>query len=175
MNNHLRKAKQEDFPIIWKILEGAIARRKNDGSRQWQDGYPNPKVIQSDIDKKVSFVFTENDQIIGCCSLFINDEPVYDEIQGEWLTNGDFIAFHRLAILESHVGKGLSSKILEFIEEYARENEINSIKADTNFDNPAMLRLFEKMGYTYCGEVNVRKRARKAFEKVISSTSITFS
>jgi hypothetical protein len=27
------------------ILQQAIARRKADGSNQWQDGYPNPEVI----------------------------------------------------------------------------------------------------------------------------------
>jgi hypothetical protein len=30
-----------------------------------------------------------------------------------------------------------------------------------------MLKLFEKLGYQYCGEVYFRGSARKAFEKVI--------
>jgi hypothetical protein len=42
----------------------AIARRKEDGSNQWQDGYPNPDGIQNDIDKNAGFVLTEGDTIM---------------------------------------------------------------------------------------------------------------
>ncbi len=58
--------------------------------------------------------------------------------------------------------------MLSFIEAYAQKNGINSVKADTNFDNAAMLKIFERAGYQYCGEVFFRGAARKAFEKVLS-------
>ncbi|RYD75593.1 MAG: GNAT family N-acetyltransferase, partial [Sphingobacteriales bacterium] len=35
-----RPAQIEDQDTIWEILQGAIQRRKEDGSEQWQDGYP---------------------------------------------------------------------------------------------------------------------------------------
>lgn len=47
------------------------------------------------------------------------------------------------------------------------ENNIYSIKADSNFDNPAMINLFEKTGYKYCDEVYFRGSPKKAFEKVL--------
>ncbi len=168
MSYQLRKANQDDISKIWDILQSAIDKRKSEGSLQWQDGYPNPQIIQLDIDKEVGFVLTKDKEIIGYCSLFINDEPVYNHIKGEWLSEGDFVAFHRLAIKTSHIGKGFATDILTFIEGYALENNIYSVKADTNFDNPAMLHLFDKMGYTYCGEVNIKNRPRKAFEKVLN-------
>jgi hypothetical protein len=39
---NFRKATPPEIPQIWDILQQAIIRRKNDGSNQWQDGYPNP-------------------------------------------------------------------------------------------------------------------------------------
>jgi GNAT superfamily N-acetyltransferase len=167
MNINFRKAKSSEISEIWNILNQAIARRKTDGSNQWQDGYPNEDSINSDIEKDAGFVLTENDIVIGYCAILINDEPEYANIQGEWLTNGDFVVYHRVAIAEGHLGKGLARKMLNFIEEFALENKIHSIKADTNFDNGAMLALFEKLGYVYCGEVFFRGSARKAFEKVL--------
>jgi GNAT superfamily N-acetyltransferase len=167
MQINFRKANISDIPEIWSILKQAIARRKADGSNQWQDGYPNEEIIQSDIKKEASFVLTENENIIGYCSILINDEPEYGSIQGEWLTNGNFVVYHRVAIAESHLGKGLAKKMLKYIEQFAFENKIYSIKADTNFDNGAMLSLFEKLGYNFCGEVIIRGSARKAFEKVL--------
>jgi GNAT superfamily N-acetyltransferase len=166
MNYSFRKATTSEIPAIWDILQQAITRRKKDGSDQWQDGYPNPEVIKKDIDAGQGFVLTQGDTIIGYTAVLINDEPEYAKIVGEWLSNDDFIVFHRVAISENHLGKGLSKKILEFIEEFAQSNNIYSVKADTNFDNIAMKKIFEKTGYKYCGKVYFRGSEREAFEKV---------
>ena len=41
----LRKANYEDTTRIWEILQQAIEKRKEEGSDQWQDGYPNMDVM----------------------------------------------------------------------------------------------------------------------------------
>ena len=160
-----------DQPKIWEIIEAAILRRKQDGSKQWQDGYPNPAVIQNDIEKNQGYVLLEGEEVIGYTALLVNDEPAYAAIEGKWLSDGDFIVIHRVAISEQHVGKGLSGKILEAVADVALSKNIYSIKADTNFDNPGMLRIFEKQGYQYCGEVYFRGCARRAYEKVLQHTT----
>ncbi|REG98624.1 GNAT family N-acetyltransferase [Flavobacterium aquicola] len=171
MNYSFRKATTSEIPAIWDILQQAIARRKRDGSEQWQDGYPNPEVVKKDVDAGHGFVLIEGENIIGYTAVLINDEPEYAKIIGEWLSNYDFVVFHRVAISENHLGKGLSKKILEFIEEFALSNNIYSVKADTNFDNIAMLKIFEKSGYKYCGKVYFRGGERRAFEKVLTKVN----
>ena len=172
MQYQFRKAITQEIPAIWEILQQAIARRKADGSGQWQDGYPNPAVIQSDITKNAGYIIAENDTIVGYVALLINDEPEYKNIEGEWLTNGDFVVFHRVAIAENQLGKGLAKKLLLHIEEFATANGIVSIKADTNFDNLTMIAVFEKLGYQYCGQVYFRGSARRAYEKVLPTNQI---
>lgn len=167
MEYSFKKAETQDQEKIWEILQQGILRRKMDGSNQWQDGYPNPDVVKTDIEKGQGFVLKEGDTIVGYTAILINDEPAYHEIQGEWLTNGDFVVYHRVAISEDFVGRGLSKKILQAIDDFALSHNIISVRADTNHDNIAMLKTFEKMGYTYCGEVFFRGSARKAFEKVL--------
>ena len=167
MTNLFRLATLTDLPAIWDILQQAIARRKADGSNQWQDGYPNPEVVQNDIEKEVGFVLTLENEIAGYFVVLINDEPEYAKIEGKWLTNDDFVVFHRVAISEDNLGKGLAKSIFRFIEDYALNNDIFSVKADTNFDNHAMLSLFEKSGYVYCGEVYFRGSPRRAYEKML--------
>lgn len=169
MEYTFRKAKTEEQTEIWKILENAIQRRKEEGSNQWQDGYPNPSVVQNDINKGNGFVLVNEDKtIVGYAAVLINDEPEYANIKGKWLTNDDFIVMHRVAISEQYLGQGLAQKMLKHMEEYALSNNIHSIKADTNFDNIGMLKIFEKNGYVYCGEVTFRGTPRKAFEKTLS-------
>ena len=167
INYNFKKADITDIPEIWAILQQAIIRRKNDGSTQWQDGYPNPEVIKKDIEKGYGYVLTNGENAIGYCSILINDEPEYLKIEGNWLTNTDFVVFHRVAIAEKYLGKNLSQKIIDFIEEFARKNNIKSLKADTNHDNFAMMKIFEKSGFTFCGIVHFRGSPRRAYEKVL--------
>lgn len=163
----LQPATTNDISAIWIILQQAIARRKADGSNQWQDGYPNPDVVKKDIQNRIGYVLTDGNIIIGYCAVLENDEPAYSAIEGKWLTTGNFLVVHRVAVSDAYAGMGMGKIMMEHIEELARSRNISSIKADTNFDNIAMLRTFEKLGYTYCGEVYFRGSARKAFEKVL--------
>ena len=166
-NLQFRKAIASDLPFIWDILKQAISRRKKDGSNQWQDGYPNPSVIEGDIAKGCGFVLLKEKTIVGYTALLINDEPEYARLEGEWLSNEDFVVFHRVAISQEHLGTGFAKKLFLHIENFARQHRINSVKADTNFDNPAMLALFDKLGYQYCGQVYFRGSPRRAYEKLL--------
>lgn len=168
MTTSFRKAKKTDESPIWAILQDAILQRKADGSDQWQDGYPNPQTIASDIEKNVGYVLVDDDLVVGYASVLVNDEPAYNDLQGAWLTQSDFVVFHRVAIAKSHIGKGLSYELLHHIETVARSLNIKSIRADTNFDNYAMMRVLENTGYRYCGEVLMRGSPRKAYEKVLN-------
>lgn len=170
MNYHFRKAELSEIIPIWEILQHAIQRRKEEGSNQWQDGYPNPEVIQKDIEKGAGFVLVEDKTIIGYTALLINDEPAYTEIEGKWFTNNDFVVLHRVAIAEQYLGKGLAKMIMKYIEAFAKSKKVYSIKADTNFDNLAMIKIFESLGYGYCGEVYFRGSPRKAYEKVLEKS-----
>jgi ribosomal protein S18 acetylase RimI-like enzyme len=108
MKYHFRKAKLSEIDPIWEILQQAIQRRKEDGSTQWQDGYPNPEVVQKDIEKGEGFVLIAGETIIGYSAVLINDEPAYEKIEGNWLTNDDFVVIHRVAISEQYLGKGFA-------------------------------------------------------------------
>ncbi len=167
MNYDFRKATATDILKIWAIIQQAIVRRKNDGSQQWQDGYPNEDVIKQDITKGIGYVLIDDNIVAGYAAILFNDEPAYEQLKGTWLTNGDFAVVHRVAISDDYLGKGLAQKIFLFAEDLAKGNKIFSIKVDTNFDNIPMLKILEKLGYTYCGEVTFRSSFRKAFEKTL--------
>jgi RimJ/RimL family protein N-acetyltransferase len=170
MNFEFRKAEPLDKGAIWAILQEAILRRRNDGSDQWQDGYPNQDVVSADIEKDAGFVLTEEDKVIGYCAVFTNDEPEYANIEGKWLSHGDFLVVHRIAIAGYYAGKGLAKEILLNVEHLALAKNIFSIKVDTNFDNIAMIKTFEKLEYVYCGEVTFRGNPRRAYEKIVVQT-----
>jgi GNAT superfamily N-acetyltransferase len=165
----LRKATQSDAPVIWEILQYAIEQRRKDGSQQWQDGYPNPVTIQQDLDKGYAYVVEDKGTVLVYAAILFEKEPAYEAIEGKWLTNGDYVVLHRVAASPLAKGKGVATTLFQMVEDLCRDKKVHSIKVDTNFDNGPMLRIMEKLGYTYCGEVFFRGSPRKAFEKVVAS------
>lgn len=167
MTYKFEKARMDQVDDIWAILSDAIARRRADGSNQWQDGYPNLSIVNSDVEHGYGHVVTCDGLVVAYCALIYNNEPAYADIEGAWRSDADFLVLHRVAVAKDYLGKGISKYILKSIEEVALATQVFSIRADTNFDNAAMLALFEKNGYAYCGEVYFRGSPRKAFEKVL--------
>ncbi|WP_286968953.1 GNAT family N-acetyltransferase [Flavobacterium sp. UBA4854] len=161
----LRKAVLSEVPAIWEILQDAIEQRRLEGSTQWQDGYPNELSIKIDIENGYGYVFTEDESILAYAAIIFDKEPAYENIEGKWLTDGNYTVVHRVAVSKLAKGKGIATKLFEKIESLSVENNIYSIKVDTNFDNTPMLKILDRLKYTYCGEVYFRGSARKAFEK----------
>jgi GNAT superfamily N-acetyltransferase len=162
----LKRASLSDIPVIWDILQAAIAQRKEDGSTQWQDGYPNLETVNDDFVKGYAHVLVENDVVVAYAAIIFGEEPTYNNLQGEWLSHSDYVVVHRVATAAEYKGKGIATLLFEKIEALSKAKGVFSIKVDTNFDNFPMLRILEKLGYVYCGEIVVRGTPRKAFEKL---------
>jgi hypothetical protein len=163
----LRKADFSEIIPIWEILQQAIEQRKQDGSEQWQNGYPNQQTVYDDITNGYGFVITDNNVIIAYAAIIFGIEPAYNEIKGQWLTKGDYVAVHRVATSNSVKGQGVATKLFKLLEELSIEHNVFSIKVDTNFDNIPMLKILERLNYSYCGEIFFGGASRKAFEKVL--------
>lgn len=164
----LRLATAGDTAKIWDIIRQAIERRRQDGSQQWQNGYPNPVVIADDIAQKHGYILTVNHEVAVYGALIFNYEPAYGDIDGQWLSDGLFLVVHRVAVDSKFHGQGLVKEFFQRAEDFAIAHDTYSIKVDTNYDNAAMLHILQKLSYTYCGEVMLSGGPRKAFEKILS-------
>lgn len=163
----LRKAKPSESNKIWEIFQSAIAQRKQEGSTQWQDGYPNPATVLSDIQNGYAYVLVEADDLLAYAAIIFGEEPTYKTIEGAWLSQADYAVVHRVATAPECKGKGIATLLFKEIEALSESQNVFSIKVDTNFDNFPMLKILEKLEYTYCGEIYVRDSPRKAFEKLL--------
>jgi GNAT superfamily N-acetyltransferase len=164
---NLRLANISELDTIWGILQDAIAQRKRDGSEQWQHGYPNEQIIAEDIQNGHGFVLVDNGNVSAYAAIIFGIEPAYNDITGEWLSDGDYVVIHRVATSETYKGKGIATQLFQLIENISLQRGVFSIKVDTNFDNQPMLRILEKLNYTYCGEVMFGGAPRMAFEKLL--------
>ena len=169
MNFNIKQAEIQDLNKIWELLQKAILKRKSEGSAQWQDGYPNPDVVKNDIALKNGYVILNTlGDLVGYFALSFTLEPAYQELKTGWLTQDQpYAVVHRLALTQEPKIPGLATWVFNEVESLIKSKNIASVKVDTNFDNTPMLHLFNKMGYTYAGEVYFRGSARKAFEKIL--------
>ena len=163
----IRKAVTEDLEGILEIVGDAQQSLRNRNIDQWQNGYPNRESILADIEKGIGFVAICEDKIVAYAAIIINGEPEYKNLDGEWLSEQDYIVIHRICVRKGHTRQGLASIMMQKAEEIALQNNAHSFKIDTHKDNGFMLNLLKKEGFTYCGEIHYPHGERIAFEKML--------
>jgi ribosomal protein S18 acetylase RimI-like enzyme len=93
----------------------------------------------------------------------------YDEIDGEWLTVGNYLAVHRVAVADSFRGKGAAKFATSAAAEIAHSRGRTSLRFDTHEKNLPMRSLLKSQNFTECGKVKIFRddTERIAFEKII--------
>ena len=163
-----RPANGQDLPAILEIIDYARQRMLAEGKKQWNEAYPTETHISGDLREGNGYVVCDGGQVVAYGAIVFGEEPAYRDIRkGAWLTEQPYVVVHRLAVAGNARRQGLGTFFLQQVERLMQEKGVHSFKADTNFDNTAMLHTFEKLGFQYCGEIYYDKGARMAFEKVI--------
>lgn len=171
MNEELifRQARPADAERIMEIIRQAQAQMRALGSLQWQDGYPARADIDNDITHGYGYVFEKpgaaSGAVIAYGAVVFDGEPAYEAIDGAWLTGGDYVVLHRLAVADGEKRRGVAAEFMRRTEALARERGAGSFRVDTNFDNRYMLRMLERLGFAYCGRIVYESSERLAFEK----------
>jgi GNAT superfamily N-acetyltransferase len=163
-----RNGNKADLSRMMEIVRQAQISIGKLGIDQWQNGYPTEEIMHNDVKNGYSLVGTTDvGKIIAIATIIYNNEPTYDRIyDGEWLSRGDFVVVHRMAVAEESRQKGIASKLLREIEKQAIIKNIPSFKIDTHEGNIPMRRTFESNGFTYCGRIFLQNgNPRVAYEK----------
>ena len=165
-----RSATPADVPRILQIIRQAQRRMAAAGSLQWQDGYPAVEHIEADLKHRYGHVIVRNDgfgnaAVIAYGAIVFDGEPAYGAIDGAWLTGGDYVVLHRLAVADGEKGRGVAAEFMRRTEALARGRGVGSFRVDTNFDNRYMLRMLERLRFAYCGKIIYESGERLAFEK----------
>ena len=174
-----RPAEVRDQDAILTVVAHARAAIRALGIDQWQDGYPEPEVIEADIALGIGHVFEISGQVAAYLALADAPEAVYAGIDGAWLCGGPYLTVHRMCIDDGFRGTGLSREMFAFAEAAARERSFASVRVDTHRGNIVMQKLLAKCGFTRCGTVaypvNAGDPIRVAYEKRISAPDETYT
>ncbi len=146
-----RLAILDDITRLVALADQAIAGFRTRGIDQWQKGEPNREGLLAGISHGDIHVIEDDGEIIAMITVVHGPELSYEKIDGAWLNEEPYCAFHRVCVDESRKGQGIAGKLFAFSEEYGRSLGYKNVRIDTHPDNHSMQRALAKNGFTQCG------------------------
>lgn len=154
----------DQFEEVMALIQDVTIDMRNNSIDQWDDIYPDSKIILSDIQNCQSYGFFCDTHLAGYIAL--NEQCAEDYDKVTWVTNDIRpLILHRLAIKSNFQGKGIAKSLINFSENPAKKNGYKSIRLDAFAKNPIAVGLYTGLGYLRSGEVNFRKGLFYCFEK----------
>lgn len=167
MQYTFRKATAADLGAIMDIIQEAKEQMRREDKHQWDDTYPTHQHIEADLLAGNGYVMAHNGRPVAYGAVVFTGEPAYEKIEGHWLSEQPYVVLHRLAVSEAVKGHGVGMLVMQEVEQLAVAASIHSFKVDTNHDNTRMLRVLDKMGFSYCGNITYLQGSRMAYEKLL--------
>ena len=168
-----RKAKLEDLIQIKEVYNYAYNHMKDEGNvNQWSDYISFEIGVINYINNNCFYVVVDENEIVGFFALIYGIDVTYNDIRnGNWVNNNEYVTIHKIAV--KYYQRKIASKILAYIIEKIKKEDINNIRIDTHKDNISMQTFLNKNGFIHCGEISITcdfnnlSSLREAFIKVI--------
>ncbi|MCH3969242.1 MAG: GNAT family N-acetyltransferase [Prevotella sp.] len=167
MDCTFRLASAADLNEILVIIRQAKAQMMRENKHQWDEHYPARIHIVNDIHSHQGYVLCQQGKTIAYCAMVFSGEPVYDTIDGKWLSSGPYVVLHRLAVADAMKHKGVATGLMKRVEVLAKVKGVPSFRIDTSEDNNYMQKIFHQLGFSYCGKIQYVQGSRMAFEKML--------
>lgn len=169
----IKKLTLNHISEIMKIANQAKALLKQNGSLQWQQGYPNEETFATDIQNNRLYGLFEEGKLAGIAAFVYGIDQNYVEIDGKWEipANEKDMSIHRVAVGDKYHGKKYGQKLLEHGLKVAKESGCVTVKVDTHIKNIPMQKSIEKAGFVYRGVVKILRdkedNLRNAYEYIL--------
>ena len=145
-------AEINDINDIMKMIHDCANDLISKNIFQWNEKYPSRDIFLSDIEKKNLFILKNNSGIIGCIALSHEKDIEYNDVK--WLNKDDKNLYvHRLAVDPKFQKKGIGKLLMDFAEDYARNNKFISVRLDTFSKNERNNRFYKSRKYTKLDDV----------------------
>lgn len=163
----LVKAAADETSECYQILDEGREFQKAQGFTQWTDDYPTLQTVKDDIANGTGYVVKADGQIAAYMCIDFSGEPCYDNIEGAWHSSDAYAVVHRMAYSSKFRGIGLSDQVFALIEKFCLENDVHTIRVDTDFPNKRMQHILDKMGYKQCGTIIFQGSGKIAYDKLL--------
>ncbi len=151
-------ASPHHISLVMGLINAVIKDMAAQQLDQWDEYYPTSSILEQDIKDHTLYLCTRQNELCGLLVLNEHQDEEYQTIP--WRYNaGQVLVVHRLCVHPNRRGKGYASRLMDFAEQYARDNKYTAIRLDANTANSAAINLYEKRNYEKIGQVFFRDRA----------------
>lgn len=168
MECEIRRATPNDLPRMLEIFDDGRRALAGRGVDQWQDGYPQRTLLETDIANGDSWLLCEDGIAVATAAFCFGEDPSYAELHdGAWHTDSPYAALHRIAVADGQAGKGAAGALYAHLEQIARDAGVSAVRVDTHRDNFVMQSFLQKQGFAKCGVIYLPDTGaeRIAFDK----------
>lgn len=161
----LNKAMRADVAEIMRILGEARMAQRAMGFTQWGDGYPPESAVVADIENGAGYLLKDDSgATAGYVAISFSDKE-YDRLEHIWVEKGRYGVAHRIAIADSHRGKGVATRLFDLFEQQIAAAGRSIVRIDTGVENRPMQHILAKRGYRSLGAYTFVWGERLAYEK----------
>lgn len=162
----------DEIEALYKSITSHLAENTNYAG--WiKDVYPIRKTAEDALADNSMFILKLDEKIAA--SVILNDiQPKsYNTLNWGISAQGkEVVVIHTLCVHPDILGKGVASKLIDSIEDYAKSINAKTIRFDTHIGNIPATSLYLKKGYNLVGEISLGLEydildSFKCFEKII--------
>ncbi|MFW5437211.1 GNAT family N-acetyltransferase [Paenibacillus apiarius] len=148
----IHRAVQSELDDVLALVRECVEQMHSQGVDQWDEDYPNARILMEDIRLGRMFTYRDGEEIVGMMTLDENQEEQFEAIS--WRDEGGrALIAHRLAVKPSHQGQGIAKMMLAFADSYAQEQGYSSLRFDSYSKNTKAVELYKRLGYEVRGEI----------------------
>ncbi len=160
----IRNAKPCDIEKLIEVTKACAAHMIAQNIYQWNEHYPKITAFENDLTRGELYVLVDptSEIVIGCITISTLKDVEYNTI--DWLTkNGLHYYIHRLAIHPDFQRQGNAKKLMDFAEDFVKQQKGISVRLDTFSLNTRNQKFYENRGYQKLGNIYFPKQSDAPF------------
>jgi len=149
---------------ILTLYDAVKAKGKIDGTSDWDEDYPNRKILKDDLENRSLYILEDDKKIIAAISMVDEESPELQLL--DWAkVKSCFLV--RLCVAPIYQSKGIGEKMMQYISDAAREIGFKATHHLAAEVNEAANRLYKRMGYRNLGKIHVYETDFIAYEMIL--------
>ena len=155
---HIRPADSADIDAIEALYDAVNDfLAVHDNYPGWQKGiYPARIHAETGVAERTLYVAEAEACIVG--SVILNHAPEENYDMVKWLTDAadeEAYVVHTLAVHPVYQSCGIGERLLAFACDRAKADGMKSVRLDVTENHRPAIRLYEKLGFTYMGTIDI--------------------
>ncbi|MCG8577983.1 MAG: GNAT family N-acetyltransferase [Flavobacteriales bacterium] len=148
----LIKGTVNDLKETFELLQSCARHMADNGLNQWNENYPTIAHVEQDVSNQTLYLKKIDGRIAGVISVDDQQSPEYKDIVWKY-PNEKVMVIHRMAVHPDFQKMGIAKELMDFAENFARQNNFDSIRLDAYSENKRVLSIYKQRGYHYRGDI----------------------